>query len=278
MKNEALMNDIVNKVIEAIQAGTAPWQKPWEDRGATEWPTNLQTGKPYRGLNALYLALINPCPYWVGYDQAKKLGGNVRKGAKATKILFPIIKKREDANGKESTFVVGFGSANVFNVESDCEGIELPKVEPRVVSFDADKLNSMIERLGVDLSFGGDRAFYQPATDSVVLPNADQFKSERGYWGTLLHELVHWTGHKSRCDRGLQVKNREGYAFEELVAELGAYYLGERLGVPVEPENHASYLASWLKALKDEPDQIRKAATMAEKAAAFIVENGFEAE
>jgi len=274
MKDSTIMTTIVDRIIETIEAGAAPWQKPWEDRGLSEFPTNLQTGKQYRGLNALYLSIVGASPYWVGYKQAIALGGNVKKGAKATKIMFPIVKKREDANGKEQTYVVGFGETSVFNVLTDCEGIELPKVERGEPVFDADKLNGFVEKLGVDLSFGGDRAFYRPAADQVVLPHAEQFKSERGYWGTLLHELVHWTGHKSRCDRDLASKNTEGYAFEELVAELGAYYLGERMGVPVEPENHASYVASWLKAIKDDPDALRRAASQAERAADWLLENG----
>jgi antirestriction protein ArdC len=266
-RKTALMSTIVDTVVAAMEAGTAPWQKPWQDRN-TDRPQNLLTGKAYNGVNALFLSVVGASPYWVGYKQAIKLGGNVRKGAKATKILFPVIKTRE-VDGVEKKVVVGFGETNIFNVLTDCEGIELPVVEEREVSFDNTKLDGMIERLGVDLSFGGDRAFYRPSTDQVVMPLAEQFDTERGYWGTLLHELVHWTGGSKRLDRKAD-KNREGYAFEELVAELGAYYLGELIGVPVEPENHASYLASWLKAIKDDPDALRRAAGLAEKAAKFI--------
>ena len=273
MNNSELMNYIVDTVIAAMEAGTAPWQKPWEDRGADR-PMNLATGKAYNGINSLYLSLIGASPYWVGYKQAKQLGGNVRKGAKATKILFPVIKTRE-VDGEEKKVLVGFGSTNVFNVLTDCEGIELPDTERGEPTFDADKLNGMVERLGADVRFGGNRAYYTIGEDFVGMPHADQFSTERGYWGTLLHELVHWTRHPSRLDRA-KGANKEGYAFEELVAELGAYYLGELIGVPVEPENHASYLAGWLKALKDDPDQLRRAASLAEKAAAFIVENGAE--
>ncbi len=273
--NDAMAN-IVNVVIEAMQNGTAPWQRPWATRGVR--PTNISTGNEYTGGNALYLSILGGafgCDYWVGFAQAKKMGGSVRKGEKGTAILRPIRVKRERDDGTEYYFTAGFKLAYVWNV-SQVDGIELPAVDMPERVLDVDKLDAFVANTGANLAYdGGDRAFYRPATDSVHMPAKDSFKSEGGFYGTLLHELTHWTGHKSRLDRS-KFKNDEklGYAFEELVAELGAYYASEQLDCPNEAENHASYLESWLKALQSDPSYLWQAAALAEKAAGFLLAAG----
>lgn len=274
-KTSAVMTDITERVIASIESGTAPWQQPWENRSTLTWPENLATGNTYKGMNALFLNMLGnayDCSHWIGYGQAKKLGGNVRKGEKSTAILAPIMRKGEDSNGDAYMFPCGFRVVRVFNVKQ-CEGLELPEVEtteaePR--TLDADMLDAFAANTGARIEHGGDRAFFRPSDDHVQMPEKDQFANEGGYYGTLLHELIHWTGHKSRLDR-LNEKNKRGYAFEELIAELGAFYASEKIGCPNEAENHKSYLAGWLKSLQSDVNYLWKAASMAERAADYLI-------
>ena len=275
-KTSTIMTEITTSVIEAIKAGTAPWQKPWESRFDASWPTNPTTGKQYNGMNALYLMMLSAgrfggCPYWLGFKQAKKKGGNVRKGEKSTAILAPIMRKAEDANGEEYMYPAGFRVVRVFNA-TQCDGLQLPETEPKEPrTLDAHALDAFAAATGANITHGDtDRACFIPSVDRIEMPNKDQFKSEGGYYGTLLHELIHWTGHSSRIDR-LDQKGRRGYAFEELIAELGAYYASEIIGCPNEAENHASYLESWLKALDNDTQYLWQAASAAEKAARYLI-------
>ena len=277
-KTSAVMTEITNTVINAIKTGTAPWQKPWQARGGDNYPMNIHTGRLYNGLNAIYLDLLGGMmgsPYWVGFKQARAAGGNVRKGEKATQILRPIMRKYEDEAGKEHCYPVGFAVVNVFNL-TQCEGIEAPESDKDddTLQLDAPMLDKFIANIGSDVRHSiSDSAYYSPATDHIQMPEKDQFKSEGGYYGTLLHEHIHWTGHKSRLNR-LDDKSKRGYAFEELIAELGAYYAARELGCPNEAENHASYLNSWLKALESDEKYLWQAAGKAERAAKMLIEMG----
>jgi len=275
-KTGPIMATITQTVIDAMKAGTAPWQKPWISRGH-DTPTNLQTGAAYRGLNSFYLMLLGAaydCNYWVGFKQARKIKGNVRKGEKSTAILAPIMRKGEDSNGDKYMYPAGFRVVRVFNA-MQCDGLTIPTAadfEPRVI--DADALDAFAINTGANIEHGQtDQACFVPSQDLVRMPAKDQFSEAGGYYGTLLHELTHWTGHKSRLNRiKSQQAARRDYAFEELIAELGAYYASERLGCPNEAENHASYLQSWLKALENDPKYLWQAASAAERAANYLIE------
>ena len=271
-KVNAAMATIVETVIDAMRNGTAPWQRPWHNRGNA--PTNLSTKREYTGGNALYLAILGSVmgsDYWLGFNQAKKMGGNVRKGQKGTPILRPMTFKREDSDGNESFYIGGFKLAYVWNL-TQIDGIEAPVVETNDDMLDATRLDAFVVATGAEVTYGGDRACYIPSRDVINMPERTAFKSEGGFYGTLLHELTHWTGHKSRLDR-TKLKNDEslGYAFEELVAELGAYRASQLLDCPNEAENHASYLENWLGALESDPSYLWKAASQAEKAAQYLV-------
>jgi antirestriction protein ArdC len=272
-KVNAAMSNIVGAVIEAMKNGTAPWQRPWHTRGNP--PTNLSTGKVYQGGNYFFLSVMGGafgCDHWIGFQQAKKLGGKMIGSQKGTPILRPLRFKREDSNGDTQYYTGGFKLAYVWNV-TQWSGLTLPDVETRSEQdIDPRALDIFAANTGADITHdGGDRAYYQPATDSVHMPEKSEFKTEGGYYGTLLHELTHWTGHKSRLDRSkAKSEAKHGYAFEELVAELGAYHLSERIGCPNECENHASYMQSWLKALDNDPAYLWKAASLAEKAADLL--------
>lgn len=283
-KTGPIMQEITQRVIDAIKSGTAPWQKPWETRGAAGMPVNMTTGKEYRGLNALYLDMLGAAmgsPYWAGFKQFKKIGGSVRKGEKSTAILAPITRKGTDKETGEAFFyVTGFRVVRVFNA-TQCDGIDdklAELLEPSDVNeprtLNAAMLDEFAANTGAAIHHGArNYACYMPGPDQISMPNKDQFSSAGGYYGTLLHELTHWTGHKSRLNRSAE-RNRRGYAFEELIAELGAYYASERIGCPNEAENHDSYLASWLKALENDPKYLWQAASMAEKAAEYLIKLG----
>lgn len=129
-----------------------------------------------------------------------------------------------------------------------------------------------VERTEARVLHGGDAAFYQPSEDRIVLPNRDRFPMAHGYASTALHELTHWSGHKSRLDRDLTGRFRsQAYAAEELVAELGAAFLAAELGLEAEPHpTHASYIASWISLLKSDPKAIFTAASAASRAAGYL--------
>jgi antirestriction protein ArdC len=269
-KTSELMQKMTTKIIKAMEDGVAPWQKPWKSRAA-ETTKNFSTGKEYKGFNRLYLSMLSTLhgsTLWIGYGQAKKLGGNVKKGEKGTQILAPMIFK--DKKNPEKTFVGGFKPTTVFNI-MQCEGIDIPvpeEVEERRI--EAKFLDVFVKNTKAKIVYN-DQACYIPSKDIIGMPDKNQFLSENGYYGTVLHELIHWTGSKNRLDR-LADKSKSGYAFEELVAELGSYFASEKIGCPNEAENHTSYLKSWLKSLKDDPKYLIEAATKAEKAANYLID------
>lgn len=278
-KQKKFQNDIMSKIVtevsEAIKNGVAPWQKPWKNRNTADcMPTNLATGKSYNGMNSLYLSIISMtsgCNYWLGAKQGIKLGGTPLKGT-GVYILAPLLVK--DKNNPDKKIVIGFKPTKVHNALTGFTGLEhlIPKAEEVTEDkvIDADMLNDFITSTGADIRHGGDSAYYTPANDYIQLPEKSQFKSVEGYYGTVLHELGHWTGHKGRLDR-LNDKSKRGYAFEELIAELSAYYSSIKLDCPNEAENHSSYLASWLESFKSDPKYLWDAAIKAEKASEYLI-------
>lgn len=282
-KAQAFQQDIMTKitqtVIDGIAAGTAPWQRPWETRGNYNDPQNLVTHKLYRGLNAFYLSMLGAqegCDFWLGAKQGMKMGGKPLKGTKVY-ILAPMTIKDKAKSTPENPvfFVAGFRIVGVHNALTGFDGladkIPQPPKQDEVKVLDAPLLDKFMAATGADIRHTGDRAFYNPGGDFVQVPAKDQFKSAAGYYGTVLHELTHWTGHKSRQDR-LDDKNKRGYAFEELIAELGCYYASVRLDCPNEAENHTSYLESWLKALQGDPKYLWDAASKAQRAADWLID------
>ncbi|MDB4725907.1 zincin-like metallopeptidase domain-containing protein [bacterium] len=265
--------EVTNTIIAQLEAGTAPWQKSWSGNGGG-FPQRV-TGQDYRGINVLLLAMQGRShPTWMTYKQAEALGGQVRKGEKSTAIVFFKPLKIERDNGDVDTIPL-IRSYNVFNVEQidglpakfDLEPVDPQNTEDRIEAADA-----YIKATDADISHGGDRAHYRPSTDSIQLPEFDAFDDAVSYYGTAAHELVHWTGDEKRCDRDLKNTNgTKDYAREELVAELGAAFIMGKLGLENTPrDDHAQYLASWLKVLKEDNRAIFKASTAAQKAVDFL--------
>jgi len=222
-------------------------------------------------------------PYWMTYRQCQKLGGQVRKGEKATIAIFykSYDKQIEGDDGEEGTEKRRVLKAYaVFNADQ-CDGLpemyrakrELEPVEP---AGREERLDTFFSAVGAELRHQGSEAYYEPVLDRITMPPAALFEGYDHYYATLAHELSHWTGHGSRLGRDL--KNRfgtESYAAEELVAELSAAILGAELGLPVAHlDHHASYIAHWLELLKSDDRAMLTAAAKAEEAASLIMKLG----
>jgi antirestriction protein ArdC len=279
-----LYAEVTDRIIAELERGVVPWRKPW---AATDGSLhrNLVSGKPYRGVNQLLLSLSSySSPYWVTFKQAKAKGGAVRKGEKSTLIVFWKFLRREDKATGKLTSIPMLRHYRVFNVEQ-CDGLTVP--EP-VEREDFDPI-AAAETIFADMpnrpmvGFGGDRAFYAPAFDTVQLPEREAFDSAAGFYSTAFHELVHATGHQSRLNRpevqGGASFGSEVYSREELTAEMGAAMLCAQAGIlddTVKPS--AAYIGSWLKVLRADRKMVLGAAGKAQRAADYILGTGFAEE
>lgn len=273
--NFDICQHITDKLIEAIEAGVMPWQKPWAAATATALPVNSK-GRPYNGVNVLMLwAAAALAGYtsnrWFTFKQAKAAGGCVRKGERSTRVILwrPITRTETDDAGEESerTFLVA-RSYCVFNADQ-VEGLEADAGAP----LPAMAADDFILDVGADIRHGGTRAFYSLAGDYVRLPSRASFDGADAYRATALHELVHWTGAGHRLDRQFGERfGDDAYAFEELVAEIGAAFLGARLGVQGRSAAHASYVDNWLKVLQADKRAIISAASAARKAMEYLTD------
>lgn len=280
---------VAENLIKQLEAGTAPWQRPWEAGASGSFlPYNPTTGNRYKGINALHLMSQNHDDQrWMTYKQAAAAGGQVRKGEKGTGIQYwkfteEQIKKDDngkpvlDAEGKPLKVVVRLERprvffATVFNADQ-IDG--LPPIQKKEQSWNPiERAENILMASGADIHHnGGERAFYRPSTDSLHLPEKGLFPSADRYYSTALHELGHWTGHSSRLDRDLAHPfGSEGYAKEELRAEIASMILGDELGIGHDPGQHAAYVGSWIKALKDDPLEIFRAAAEAEKIQNYVL-------
>lgn len=281
---------VAENLIEQLKAGTAPWQKPWEPGSQGFMPMNPTTGKRYKGVNAIHLmAQGHGDNRWLTYKQAKAAGAQVRKGEKGTPVQYWKFSEEQnklDDNGKP--VLDGQGKpvketvmlerprvffATVFNGEQ-IDGMPPLEQKEKTQTWDAvERAEHILKASGADIRHGEhDRAFYRPATDSIHLPDKEQFPTADNYYATALHELGHWTGHSSRLDRDMAHPfGSEGYAKEELKAECFSLIMGDELGIGHDPEQHAAYVGSWIKALQDDPLEIFRATSDAEKMSNYVL-------
>lgn len=280
-----IYQEITDKLIAEMEKGIIPWVKPWKSNELPfkGWmPSNAITGRPYHGINVLILWATAQNhgyddPRWLTYEQAKKAGGFVKKGERATMVVLwkPYTKTVKDSNGEEHEEDFLFARPFwVFNIAQcqNLDGLDETFEEGPTDCRNAG-LTKTIERFGVDLRHGGNRAFYALDGDFVQMPNFTEFAEEDAYWATLFHECVHWTGHKSRLDRVFGKRfGDNAYATEELTAELGAAFLCATNGVALTEARHASYLGTWMKAMKADKRVIFAAASAATKAAEYLNE------
>ena len=294
-----------DQIIEQIRQGAAPWQKPWKP-GERVLPANVATGRAYAGGNSLHLAAVAQAKgysdvRWGTYRQIQALGGQVRKGEQGTRILSYQDHKRvavTDERGKPVTDAQGervyrherlpapwVKQYTVFNAEQ-ADGLPArpaPTAEPLWKAHQ--KAEQVLEANGVPVRHvAGDRACYNLNRDEIVLPERGQFPSANHYYQTALHDLGHSTGHPDRMNRQSLAEGvkagfgSEAYAKEELRAEISAMMTGERVGVGHDPSRGAAYVESWVKVLKEDPREIRRAAADAQKISDFVMERSRERE
>ena len=278
---------ITDKILADLEQGVRPWFRPWSaDHAAGKITRPLRhNGIPYKGINVIMLWSASmlkgyACPLWLTFKQALELGGNVRKGETGELVVYAdrITRTETDTKGdeveREIPFLKGY---TVFNAEQ-CDGLpahyyakaEPPALTPLQRIEEADRFFASI---GADIRHGGTRAFYAEGPDYVQIPPFETFRDAESHAATLAHELIHWTKHDKRLARDMgRVKwGDEGYAREELVAELGSAFLCADLGItPDVREDHAAYIASWLKVLKDDKRLIVSAASHAQRATDYL--------
>jgi antirestriction protein ArdC len=273
--------EVSARIIAELEAGAAPWTKPWSATSGANTPCNAVTNRPYSGCNVVLLWMAQAAGYrtprFLTFKQALKLGGNVRKGERGTKVYFvkqlQVRDERVDDNAS-TRLIPMMREFTVFNVDQ-CE--KLPDTintgKPmRVRNPDTrDELaDAFLCSTGADIREGHGEAYYLPSRDFISMPAFAGFKGADHFYSTAFHEVVHWTAHKSRLDRDL--KNRFGsrnYAGEELVAELGAAFLCAEFGFDGDLR-HAGYIAHWIELLKADKRAIFTACSQASKAADFL--------
>jgi antirestriction protein ArdC len=259
---------ITDSIIKQLESGVAPWVKPWNSNGI-DAPFNPVSKRYYNGINFIQLSMMPASTHnWVTYKQAQSVGAQVRKGSKGVQVIYFSPLEVTDKVSNEVKKIPMLKTYTVFNADQ-VDGLELPAPTEHTEIEAVESCEAFIKAQRARIQFGGNRAFYVPSLDYIQLPELDQFKSTPDYYATALHELSHWTGHESRLNRDF--KNRfgsEAYAFEELVAELGSAMLCAHLKIDGQLQ-HASYIDSWLKVLKDDPKNILKASALAQKILTF---------
>ncbi|OQX38610.1 MAG: hypothetical protein B0D91_03675 [Oceanospirillales bacterium LUC14_002_19_P2] len=277
-----IYQEVTDRIIEVMEKGNLPWSREWDDKNSLFLDHyNASTGNRYRGINLLLLASAADDRgftenKWLTFKQAKALGGSVRKGERGTRIVFWKFFEQEQEDAQESqsddskknrmAFAKWF---TVFNVQQ-CDGLDENGFVPAQNGEEYTDIDAFILATGAPIRHGGNKAYCSRATGHIQMPEREQFKSTDAYYATLLHELTHWSGHPPRLNREFGKRfGDEAYAFEELVAELGAAFSSAGFGIHYE-QQHAAYLKSWLTVLKNDKRAIFTAASKAQQAADFL--------
>jgi antirestriction protein ArdC len=272
---------VTDQIVKAIEEGAGSYRMPWRTSGGfPSSPINAVTKRPYRGINVLILwALSQEKGYktgtWATYKQWQDLGGQVRKGEKSANVVFWKFfdREQESENDEEGTskripMARDYWVFNADQVEGYRKAEEIPfSKEARI-----EQAEEFFRAVGVTIKDGANEAFYRGSEDAVFMPRFSAFKEALYYYSVLSHETCHWTGAPHRLNRDLTNRfGSEGYAMEELVAELGAAFLCAALGLPSDPrKDHAPYINSWLKALKNDKRAIFTAAAKAQEAVDWL--------
>ena len=277
---------ITDQIVVALEQGVRPWHQPWNAEHSAGRITRPLRGNgiPYQGINVLMLwsAAIEKgyaAPIWMTFKQAIELKACVRKGEHGSLVVYAdkIIRTETTDSGEEAERAIPFMKGyTVFNVEQ-IDGLPehfYGKPEARTDSVQRiAHAESFFAATGANVVHGGSRACYVPSTDNIHMPCIDFFRDAESYYATLAHETTHWTRHETRLNRDFGRKRfgDEGYAMEELVAELGAAFLAADLALtPEVRDDHAAYIASWIKVLKDDKRAIFTAASHAQRAADLL--------
>jgi antirestriction protein ArdC len=274
-----LYAEVSARIVAELEAGAAPWIKPWSATLGANTPCNAVTNRPYSGCNIILLWMARAAGYrrprFLTFKQALELGGHVRKGERGTKVYFvKQLEVHDDADEAPARLIPMMREYTVFNVDQ-CEGLpeSVTTGKPmRVRNPDTrdDLADQFLGSTGADIREGHGEAYYVPSRDFISMPAFEAFKGADHFYGTIFHELTHWTAHKSRLDRDL--KNRFGsrnYGAEELIAELGAAFLCAEFGFDGDLR-HAGYLAHWIELLKADKRAFFTACSQASKAADYL--------
>ena len=278
--------DVTDRIIAALEAGTPPWRKPWDPdkAGGPAMPRNAATGHRYRGINVLTLgmstlAFASGDPRWATYKQAEERGWQVRKGERGTTgYFFKRLELRDDSKpGGDDDAVRRIPLLRAFALfhASQIDGI--PDYVPPTLEeapWRAPEAAEIIQaNSGAVIRIGGDRAFYSPSTDHIQMPPQSAFATAEGFCGTLIHEMGHWTGAPSRLNRDLRNSfGSHDYAREELRAEIGQMMVCAELGIAdCDFSNNAAYVASWLQKLRSDRKEIFRAAADAQRIADYLL-------
>ena len=279
MTNKQIYEKVNEKIMDLISKGTMPWEMTWE--GST-LPINFASNTQYRGINIWMLsatAMFNGYSHnqWLTFNQARKLGGAVKRNEKASFVVFAkkIEKKGQDdvtEDERDSFFLYQY--YNVFNI-AQCDGITPieNKVRENTPLEEAEKIVAGYKNKP-EIIRGQYSPCYSPLNDKVFMPTIDAFKSSEEYYGALFHELAHSTGHESRMNRDLAGKmDKTSYSKEELIAEFTASYLRAMTGIatPVADANSASYIDGWSEIIKKDSRIIMNSASKAMRVADYIL-------
>ncbi|MCC5942434.1 MAG: DUF1738 domain-containing protein [Balneolaceae bacterium] len=279
---KASVYDIVTrKIIDGLKMGNIPWKKNWTSIGGL--PKNFASGRHYRGVNQLLLALNEyESPYYLTFNQVQSMGGTIKKGSSSEQVVFwKVYKKPVKTSSKthedkaheilQKRFVLRY--YNVFN-SAVIEGIDFPQPQ----QYDHEPINAAVDvwnhfRNRPELNTGGNYASYSPKHDRITLPPVERFVTAEEYHKTLFHEAIHSTGHRSRLNRELHAAtDTEGYSFEELIAEIGAAFLCAHAGIHHDETNTQAYINGWISFLENQNVRtIIRAASKAKKAAQYIL-------
>ena len=276
---------ITQQIIQAIEAGAGDYRMPWNTSGSSASLPQNPVGKyEYHGINVLSLwasqqLRVFTTGRWATYRQWLSIGAQVRKGETGSPTVFyqPIMGDDDRENNVDSASAQGrpgrpfiLKMATVFNAD------QVDGFHPEHVAPPADQRHDMAEQViknsKARILWGGEKACYLPTRDEIHLPHPEEFVSAEAYYGVAFHELIHWTGHESRCARDLSGRfGSAAYAMEELVGELGAAFLAAEVGISQKPRHdHAQYIGSWLELLRDDSRAIFIAAARAHEACAFL--------
>ncbi len=286
LKSNDIYSSITQKIISDLEKGTLTWRKPWSAGNLTgnvmlplRW-----NDIPYTGINTIMLWATAAdkgytSPYWMTYKQALDMKAHVRKGEKGSTVVYAdkIIGEKTKEDGTSQTMHIPF--LKVYTVFNACQFEGLPEAyfkipEPKIVNLEKRiaEVEQFFKDTKADIITGGKAAYYE-MLDKIEMPPFECFDNAAGYYATLAHEVTHWTKHPSRLNRDFNRKKwgDEGYAKEELVAELAACFMGASLGFePITKENHSAYIKSWLQVLKNDNRFIIHAASQAQKAVEYL--------
>lgn len=277
MPKQDIHQKITDQIIAALEAGTAPWQREWKGAGQPLHMPLRHTGQLYRGINVLLLWIAAQergfgNSRWLTYRQAQAIGAQVRKGERGTAVVYygQVTKERDDGTEDEIRFLKSYTVFNVAQVDGLPADLD-PASQIDTGARHVPAIRAAYDAVGAKVIHTGGQPCYVPGLDQIQMPAIQQFETAESYYGTLAHELAHWTGHKSRLDRFPDATRHQDYAFEELVAELAACFTCAQVGGLRDVNRSAAYIGSWLKALRNDKKYIFRAAAKAQAASDYLL-------